>query len=522
MTSSSIDTDELLSGIEPLISSLTSSPEKSRDSSPLKLNHLEKGSPSPILDSRRSWSQKSDYVGTGGRSPSFEMHDTMKSGTSSSSLSSKHRHSSPKDYPVSGIDNKYAKSLPSTPFCRDLASDITHRLMASLQESKELEDSRKAKSLTSLTTVGLSDDIGDTMSESSKERSPVSRQLFTQSHGVFLTSGSSLGLDPNEKTDVIEHSFQGKNFGKEDIRSPEKLKHAKKVLESDVSSDKTVSTVRHTPSPRIKSGLPPPRLSETKNSPQKPSDTSIKDSNQLEPAPKEFRPSSWREKYASCKSSTHRPRYMYGLSGSLPSLNNMGSAVLSSLGTDYKTSNQDNSTKDYAAVSSSDIKDMENVRNHLSSMLKLGKESVPDRDNFDHTSDSVHDLMSASQIMDPSHHKEDSFDSVKTDVLITAMPYQDISPVRNIGYDSGLSLSSQLCNHSSSAAATVSSKVTDTTLYTENQLLRESVEREKYRRKHCEKQIQQLQSKLLESQQQLAVAVSTDRKKDIMIEQLDK
>ncbi|XP_077988135.1 uncharacterized protein LOC144442630 [Glandiceps talaboti] len=39
---------------------------------------------------------------------------------------------------------------------------------------------------------------------------------------------------------------------------------------------------------------------------------------------------------------------------------------------------------------------------------------------------------------------------------------------------------------------------------------------------HCEKQIQQLQSKLLETQQQLAVAVSTDRKKDVMIEQLDK
>ncbi|ESP03234.1 hypothetical protein LOTGIDRAFT_171584 [Lottia gigantea] len=39
---------------------------------------------------------------------------------------------------------------------------------------------------------------------------------------------------------------------------------------------------------------------------------------------------------------------------------------------------------------------------------------------------------------------------------------------------------------------------------------------------HCEEQIQQLNSKLLESQQQVAVAISTDKKKDIMIEQLDK
>ena len=44
----------------------------------------------------------------------------------------------------------------------------------------------------------------------------------------------------------------------------------------------------------------------------------------------------------------------------------------------------------------------------------------------------------------------------------------------------------------------------------------------RYRRKHCEKQIQRLQRKVLEVQQELAVSHSTDRKKDIMIEQLDK
>lgn len=39
---------------------------------------------------------------------------------------------------------------------------------------------------------------------------------------------------------------------------------------------------------------------------------------------------------------------------------------------------------------------------------------------------------------------------------------------------------------------------------------------------HCERHIQNLQTRVLELQQQLAVAVTADRKKDIMIEQLDK
>lgn len=39
---------------------------------------------------------------------------------------------------------------------------------------------------------------------------------------------------------------------------------------------------------------------------------------------------------------------------------------------------------------------------------------------------------------------------------------------------------------------------------------------------HCERHIQSLQTRVLELQQQLAVAVAADRKKDTMIEQLDK
>ena len=62
----------------------------------------------------------------------------------------------------------------------------------------------------------------------------------------------------------------------------------------------------------------------------------------------------------------------------------------------------------------------------------------------------------------------------------------------------------------------------DTLLSAEREILVETLEKEKYKRKHCVQQIQELQRKLLETQQQLAVAVSIDRKKDVMIEQLDK
>ncbi|XP_038392699.1 centrobin isoform X2 [Canis lupus familiaris] len=52
--------------------------------------------------------------------------------------------------------------------------------------------------------------------------------------------------------------------------------------------------------------------------------------------------------------------------------------------------------------------------------------------------------------------------------------------------------------------------------------LRDALDSEHTRRKHCEHHIQSLQTRVLELQQQLAVAVTADRKKDIMIEQLDK
>ncbi|XP_077086888.1 uncharacterized protein cntrob, partial [Siphateles boraxobius] len=56
----------------------------------------------------------------------------------------------------------------------------------------------------------------------------------------------------------------------------------------------------------------------------------------------------------------------------------------------------------------------------------------------------------------------------------------------------------------------------------ELQVLRESLQRERERRKVCEQQVASLHSKVLQFQQQLTLAVAADRKKDIMIEQLDK
>jgi len=53
-------------------------------------------------------------------------------------------------------------------------------------------------------------------------------------------------------------------------------------------------------------------------------------------------------------------------------------------------------------------------------------------------------------------------------------------------------------------------------------ILNETLEKERYRRKHCEQEIQSLQKKTLEIKQELAVAHSVEAKKDAMIQQLDK
>ncbi|CAH1244742.1 CNTROB [Branchiostoma lanceolatum] len=166
------------------------------------------------------------------------------------------------------------------------------------------------------------------------------------------------------------------------------------------------------------------------------------------------------------------------------------------------------------------IREMEGVRNSLQNMLKLGQ-AMADRDSFERTEGLGLGLLTA----DRHDRKEldESFSSTTTTQLLTAKPVlvsQDVSPV---SVDSGLHTArGQWSSRLDGELASERRNSRSESLYVENQILRDSVERERFRRKHCEQQIQELQSKILELQQQLAVAVSTDKKKDVMIEQLDK
>ncbi|XP_066266773.1 plectin-like isoform X2 [Branchiostoma lanceolatum] len=166
------------------------------------------------------------------------------------------------------------------------------------------------------------------------------------------------------------------------------------------------------------------------------------------------------------------------------------------------------------------IREMEGVRNSLQNMLKLGQ-AMADRDSFERTEGLGLALLTA----DRHDRKEldESFSSTTTTQLLTAKPVlvsQDVSPV---SVDSGMHTArGQWSSRLDGELASERRNSRSESLYVENQILRDSVERERFRRKHCEQQIQELQSKILELQQQLAVAVSTDKKKDVMIEQLDK
>lgn len=107
-----------------------------------------------------------------------------------------------------------------------------------------------------------------------------------------------------------------------------------------------------------------------------------------------------------------------------------------------------------------------------------------------------------------------SADSTLTEQLLRGItPMEDTSPY-SFPYDSGLA-SNILSYSTSQRPLTVG-------FQSESQYLQETLEKEKYRRKHCELQIKELQAKLLENQQLLAVAEATRRKKDSMIAQVEK
>ncbi|XP_012582151.1 PREDICTED: centrobin [Condylura cristata] len=142
------------------------------------------------------------------------------------------------------------------------------------------------------------------------------------------------------------------------------------------------------------------------------------------------------------------------------------------------------------------IFEMESVRGQLQSILQTSRDTAY-RNPLAPGADS-------------ERREEDSFDSDSTATLLNTRPVQDLSP-------------------SSSAQALEELFPRYTSLRPgppinppDFQGLRDALDSEHTRRKHCERHIHSLQTRVLELQQQLAVAVTADRKKDIMIEQLDK
>ncbi|XP_035295442.1 centrobin isoform X1 [Cricetulus griseus] len=106
--------------------------------------------------------------------------------------------------------------------------------------------------------------------------------------------------------------------------------------------------------------------------------------------------------------------------------------------------------------------------------------------------------------------EEDSFDSDSTATLLNTRPLQDLSP------SSSAQALEELFPRYTSLRPGAPANPPDF------QGLRDALDSELTRRKHCERHIQSLQTRVLELQQQLAVAVAAGPKKDIMIEQLDK
>ncbi|XP_067880078.1 centrobin [Heterodontus francisci] len=165
-------------------------------------------------------------------------------------------------------------------------------------------------------------------------------------------------------------------------------------------------------------------------------------------------------------------------------------------------------------IGSRHISEMESVRSHLHSMLKFSQE-LTDRDAAVNPTSPTLVPKAAEEQRD-----NDSFESDCTSTLLSAKPFQEISvspPMPLLGLDEA----ALFPRYSRMRLGTGEGPAAESSLY-EYQILKDTLDKERTRRKHCEKQIQTLQNKILELQQQLAVAVSADRKKDIMIEQLDK
>ncbi|XP_066483848.1 centrobin isoform X2 [Tiliqua scincoides] len=152
------------------------------------------------------------------------------------------------------------------------------------------------------------------------------------------------------------------------------------------------------------------------------------------------------------------------------------------------------------AAESRHISEMENVRCHLQSMLRESRDAADGEaigvGNFERKDD-------------------DSFESDSTAALLNARPLQEVSPPGSL-----MGFEELFPRYTSLRLGQV--QVREHASYADAHLLKDSLGKEQARRKHCERHIQTLQNRILELQQQLAVAISADKKKNGMIEQLDK
>uniref|UniRef100_A0AC11CSU6 Centrobin, centriole duplication and spindle assembly protein n=1 Tax=Ovis aries TaxID=9940 RepID=A0AC11CSU6_SHEEP len=234
---------------------------------------------------------------------------------------------------------------------------------------------------------------------------------------------------------------------------------------------------------------------------------------------------------AASPSSPLRAKDLLSESSEAPGLNQVSSEVTSQLYTSLHLSRQAESTARaqlyLPAASPPPHEVLDGLAQELSHSLSLGLENnVKKKDGSKHIFEmesvrgQLQSMLQTSRDAayrdppipgaDSERREEDSFDSDSTATLLNTRPLQGLSP------SSSAQAFEELFPRYTSLRPGPSLNPPDF------QGLRDALDSEHTRRKHCERHIQNLQTRVLELQQQLAVAVTADRKKDIMIEQLDK
>ncbi|XP_005067619.1 centrobin isoform X2 [Mesocricetus auratus] len=233
---------------------------------------------------------------------------------------------------------------------------------------------------------------------------------------------------------------------------------------------------------------------------------------------------------ATSPSSPLRPEDLLSDSSEPPGLNQVSSEVTSQLYTSLHLSRQAEATARaqlYLASTSPPNEGLDSLAQELSLSLSVGLENnLKKKDGSKHIFEmesvrgqlqtmlhSSRDATYRAPLIPGTgseRREEDSFDSDSTATLLNTRPLQDLSP------SSSAQALEELFPRYTSLRPGPPANPPDF------QGLRDALDSELTRRKHCERHIQSLQTRVLELQQQLAVAVAADRKKDIMIEQLDK